>query len=101
MCEEGQADDGIDKSQSDSAAMVEEQKWFASQPEENFGLALASDTEAYEGHLGKARELSSGRRTLPSGRTARKMALSGKRLPLSGKLRTAMLQELVSRRQRL
>jgi DNA-binding winged helix-turn-helix (wHTH) protein/tetratricopeptide (TPR) repeat protein len=43
---------------SDSAAMVEEQKWFASQPEENFGLALASDTEAYEGHLGKARELS-------------------------------------------
>jgi eukaryotic-like serine/threonine-protein kinase len=43
---------------SDSAAMVEEQKWFTSQPEENFGLALASDTEAYEGHLGKARELS-------------------------------------------
>jgi DNA-binding winged helix-turn-helix (wHTH) protein/tetratricopeptide (TPR) repeat protein len=43
---------------SDSAAMVEEQKWFASRPEENFGLALASDTEAYEGHLGKARELS-------------------------------------------
>ena len=24
---------------------------------ENFGLALASDTEAYAGHLGKAREL--------------------------------------------
>ena len=41
----------------DSAAMVEEQKWFAGKPEENFGLALASDTEAYEGHLGKAREL--------------------------------------------
>jgi hypothetical protein len=26
-------------------------------PEENMGLALASDTEAYAGHLGKAREL--------------------------------------------
>ena len=26
-------------------------------PNENFGLALASDTEAYAGHLGKAREL--------------------------------------------
>ena len=26
-------------------------------PNENFGLALASDTEAYTGHLGKAREL--------------------------------------------
>ena len=26
-------------------------------PRENFGLALASDTEAYGGHLGKAREL--------------------------------------------
>ena len=26
-------------------------------PIENFGLALASDTEAYAGHLGKAREL--------------------------------------------
>jgi eukaryotic-like serine/threonine-protein kinase len=41
----------------DSAAMVEEQKWFAGKPEENFGLALASDTEAYAGHLGKARKL--------------------------------------------
>jgi serine/threonine protein kinase/tetratricopeptide (TPR) repeat protein len=42
---------------SDSAAMAEEQQWFAGKPEENFGLALASDTEAYGGHLGKAREL--------------------------------------------
>ena len=41
----------------DSAAMAEEQKWFAGKPEENFGLALASDTEAYGGHLEKAREL--------------------------------------------
>jgi len=42
----------------DSAAMAEQQKWFAGQPDyENEGLALASDTEAFSGHLGKAREL--------------------------------------------
>jgi tetratricopeptide (TPR) repeat protein len=41
----------------DSAAMAEQQQWFAGRPEENFGLALASDTEAYGGRLGKAREL--------------------------------------------
>src|SRR5579862_1119686 len=40
-----------------SQAMAEEQKWFAGKPEENFGLALAADTEAYAGHVGKAREL--------------------------------------------
>jgi eukaryotic-like serine/threonine-protein kinase len=43
---------------SDSAAMAEQQKWYASRPEgENVGLALASDTEAYGGRLGKARKL--------------------------------------------
>jgi serine/threonine protein kinase/tetratricopeptide (TPR) repeat protein len=43
---------------SDSAGMTEQQQWFAGKPEyETFGLALASDTEAYGGHLGKAREL--------------------------------------------
>ena len=42
----------------DSPAMAEQQKWFAGQPDsENLGLSLASDTEAYAGHLGKAREL--------------------------------------------
>ena len=42
----------------DSAAMAEQQQWFAGRPDyENGGLALASDTEAYSGHLGKAREL--------------------------------------------
>ena len=41
----------------DPAGMAEQQQWFAGKPEENFGLALASDTEAYAGHLGKAREL--------------------------------------------
>jgi tetratricopeptide (TPR) repeat protein len=43
---------------SDSAAVAEQQQWFAGKPDyENFGLAMASDTEAYGGHLGKAREL--------------------------------------------
>ena len=43
---------------SDSAAMVEEQQWFAGKPDSaNFGLALGSDTEAYAGHLASAREL--------------------------------------------
>jgi tetratricopeptide (TPR) repeat protein len=42
----------------DSAVMAEQQQWFAGKPDyENFGLALASDTEAYGGHLRKAREL--------------------------------------------
>jgi len=41
----------------DSAAMVEQQQWFVGKPEENFGLALASDTEAYAGRLSKAQEL--------------------------------------------
>ncbi len=42
----------------DSVGMAEQQRWYASQPEhENLGLALASDTEAYAGHLRKAREL--------------------------------------------
>ncbi len=43
---------------SDSAGMAEQQKWFAAKSGyENFGLGLASDTEAYGGRLRKAREL--------------------------------------------
>jgi tetratricopeptide (TPR) repeat protein len=42
----------------DSAGKAEQQQWFAGKPDyENWGLALASDTEAYGGHVGKAREL--------------------------------------------
>jgi serine/threonine protein kinase/tetratricopeptide (TPR) repeat protein len=42
----------------DSSAMAEQQQWFVGKRDyENYGLALASDTEAYVGHLGKAREL--------------------------------------------
>jgi serine/threonine protein kinase/Flp pilus assembly protein TadD len=42
----------------DSAAMAEELHWFAGKPDfDNWGLQLASDTEAFGGHLGKARDL--------------------------------------------
>ncbi len=42
----------------DSAGMTEQQQWLAGQPEvENCGLALASDTEAYAGHVAKGRQL--------------------------------------------
>jgi eukaryotic-like serine/threonine-protein kinase len=43
--------------EADVAAMAGQQQWFAGRLEENEGLALASDTEAYRGHLRKAREL--------------------------------------------
>ena len=44
--------------QSDSTGMTEQQQWFATHPGyESYGLALAADTEAYSGHLKKAREL--------------------------------------------
>jgi serine/threonine protein kinase/tetratricopeptide (TPR) repeat protein len=42
---------------SDAASMAEQQQSFAGKPEEHLGLSLASDTEAYAGHLRKAREL--------------------------------------------
>jgi serine/threonine protein kinase/Tfp pilus assembly protein PilF len=42
----------------DSAAMAEQQQWLAGKPDyENWGFALASDTQAYTGHVGKEREL--------------------------------------------
>jgi DNA-binding winged helix-turn-helix (wHTH) protein/tetratricopeptide (TPR) repeat protein len=41
-----------------SAEMAEHLQWFAAKPQyENVGFALASDTEAYAGHVRKAREL--------------------------------------------
>jgi tetratricopeptide (TPR) repeat protein len=42
----------------DSRSLAEQQAWFQKQPDfEHFGLSLNSDTEAYSGHLRKAREL--------------------------------------------
>jgi eukaryotic-like serine/threonine-protein kinase len=43
--------------ESNSSAMAEQQQWFVGKPEENYGLSVGSDTEAYAGHLGQAREL--------------------------------------------
>jgi DNA-binding winged helix-turn-helix (wHTH) protein/tetratricopeptide (TPR) repeat protein len=44
--------------QADSGGMAEEQRWFAGQPVyDHYGFALAADTEAYSGHVNKAREL--------------------------------------------
>ncbi len=43
---------------SDSTGMLQQQGWFAGKREyEHLGLALASDTEAFGGHLRKAQEL--------------------------------------------
>jgi tetratricopeptide (TPR) repeat protein len=42
----------------DSDGMAEQQQWLRGKPlYENYGLALASETEAYAGHVKKAREL--------------------------------------------
>jgi serine/threonine protein kinase/tetratricopeptide (TPR) repeat protein len=42
----------------DAAGMEAQQQWYTTSPATtNVGLALAADTEAYAGHLGKAREL--------------------------------------------
>ena len=41
----------------DSSGMAREQQWFTGKPEENSGLSLACDTEAYVGHRNKARIL--------------------------------------------
>ncbi len=43
----------------DSLAMQQQLAWFRDKPEENWGLSLESDTEAYVGRLRKARELTS------------------------------------------
>jgi len=43
--------------QADSSAMAAQQQWFTGRPQENIGISLASDTEAYVGHLRRAREL--------------------------------------------
>jgi len=43
----------------DSLAMQQQLPWFMDKPEGSFGLSLESDTEAYAGHLQKARTLTS------------------------------------------
>jgi tetratricopeptide (TPR) repeat protein/predicted Ser/Thr protein kinase len=42
----------------DPQARTQQQQWFAANPEsEHFGISLESDSAAYAGHLGEAREL--------------------------------------------
>jgi eukaryotic-like serine/threonine-protein kinase len=42
----------------DDGSLTEQQQWLVAQPEyETWGLSLASDTEAFQGQLGKAREM--------------------------------------------
>ena len=41
----------------ESGLSADQQQWFVGKTEESTWLALVSDTEAYQGHLGKAREL--------------------------------------------
>ena len=43
---------------SNPQSLADQERWFTSHPQfENYGLSLASDTEAYAGRLAKAREL--------------------------------------------
>jgi eukaryotic-like serine/threonine-protein kinase len=50
---------GLSFLDSDSSGMASQQEWFADHPEyEHMGLALASDSEAFGGHLRRADELS-------------------------------------------
>lgn len=43
--------------ETNSTMMAAQQRWYSGTPQETYGLALASDTEAYVGHLAKARAL--------------------------------------------
>jgi len=80
----------------DSTAMAEQQQWFSDKGES--GLVLASDTEAYGGHLGKARELT--KRAVDSAvRADNKNA--GRSIWRSGKPLTATLRKHDTQRQRL
>jgi serine/threonine protein kinase/DNA-binding winged helix-turn-helix (wHTH) protein/tetratricopeptide (TPR) repeat protein len=52
------AEFGIAFVTADSQGMAEQQQWLAAQPKsEHYGLGIASDTEAYVGHLDKALNL--------------------------------------------
>jgi len=80
--------------------MAEKQRWFAGKPDyENWGLALASDTEAYAGHLGKARDLT--KRAVDSAVRARKLGQYGRRWLRSERLLTAILRKPGSQVPRL
>jgi tetratricopeptide (TPR) repeat protein len=77
--------------------MTEQQQWLAVQPaDETAGLSLASDTEAYAGHLGKALELT--RRSVDSAIHADRKEMGAIRLENSA-LREAAFGSLADARQ--
>jgi len=79
--------------------MAVQQQWFASIPElENFGLAMDSDTEAYTGHLGKARVLTKRLWTLPLRQTGGREPLSGGKMRRCAKQPSVTMRKLCRRR---
>jgi len=86
----------------DSGAIAEQQQWFSDTHEyENFGLALASNSEAYGGHLGKARELT--KRAVDSAVRAdnKENGARWQTIAAHGKPLTATQRKRDSQRQRL
>jgi NADH:ubiquinone oxidoreductase subunit B-like Fe-S oxidoreductase len=86
----------------DSAAMAEQQQWFAGKPDyENFGLRSHPTPRRMAVILGKARELT--KRAVDSAIRAdsKEMGRYGRRMLLSGKPLTAILRKPGSQRQRL
>jgi serine/threonine protein kinase len=86
--------------QSSYHSMAEQQRWFAGKPEENSGLALASDTEAYGGHLGKARELTKQAVDSAIRADSKETGRYGERMLLCNKSLTAIPQNRDKRLQR-
>jgi hypothetical protein len=86
---------------SDPAAMAEQQQRFTGKPEENVGLALASDSEAYVGHLVKARDLTNRAVDSPFAAIARKLEQYLRRLLRSGKPLMAIPWKRGNQRPRL
>ena len=82
--------------------MSEQLQWFASQPEyADQGPVLASDTEAYGGHLRKARELTKQAVDAAIRADGKESGAIGRRVLRSGKPLTAILLKRGSRRQKL
>ena len=86
----------------DSAAMAEQQQWFAGKPEENFGLALASDTEAYARSSGQGAgtDQAGGGLRHPGGQQGNWGHMAGECCSATKPL-TAILRKRGSQRQRL
>ena len=86
----------------DSAAMAEQQQWFAGKPEENIGLALASDTEAYARSCGQGAgtDQAGGGLRHPGGQQGKWGHMAGECCSCDKPL-TAMPQKRGSQRQRL